>query len=130
MMKYISNNHVRRKHGLSKKPEYKAWHNMIYRCYNPECRIYEDYGARGIQVCDRWKYSVETFVKDVGSKPDPKLTLERINNDGNYEPGNCKWATRAEQTWNTRRMQRKRIKLIWDNPPAKKAALKGPDLFA
>ncbi len=73
---------------------------MIERCTNPECQAYKNYGGRGIVVCERW-LKPENFIADIGTRP-PGKTLERINNNGNYEPGNCKWATNKEQHRNKR----------------------------
>lgn len=87
---------------LSCIPEHKTWHSMRSRCFNPKNAAYHDYGGRGITVCAEWKNSFWTFLEDMGRRPDPSLTLDRINNDGNYEPGNCRWATRLEQSKNKR----------------------------
>jgi hypothetical protein len=88
-------------------PEYYAWAASIRRCHNPRNPYYRNYGGRGIQVCDRWRKSFANFLSDVGVRPSPELTLDRVNNDGNYEPGNVRWATRSEQNSNQRRQSRK-----------------------
>lgn len=81
--------------------EYLAWRNMMIRCYNGKDPHYKWYGARGITVCDRW-HKFENFYTDMGEKPAPELTLERVNNDLGYSPDNCKWATQKEQQNNRR----------------------------
>lgn len=87
-------------------PEQVAWINMRSRCYNENTWYYQYYGARGINVCDRWYYSFENFLKDMGPKPSPKHSLDRINNNGNYQPDNCHWTT-----WKQQRKNRREIKL-------------------
>jgi hypothetical protein len=89
-----------RSHGQSKTPEYRAWCLMWSRCTNPTVDRYPRYGGRGISVCERWE-SFENFIADMGPKPSRTHSIGRINNDGNYEPGNCKWETRHEQANNT-----------------------------
>lgn len=80
--------------------EYNSWRAMLNRCFNPNTKYYERYGGRGITVCDQWRRSFATFLADVGKAPSPKHSIDRIDNDGNYEPGNCRWVTQAEQNKN------------------------------
>lgn len=83
-------------------PEYTTWVHMIQRCHNPKNKDYKNYGARGIAVCDMWRDSFEAFLLMVGKRPFPEATIERLDYNKGYEPGNVKWASRAEQNLNTR----------------------------
>jgi len=87
--------------GRKASPEYAVWHSMRSRCRNKNDHNYKHYGARGIKVDPRWD-NFETFLADVGRRPHPSLTFDRINNDGNYEPGNVRWTTKSEQNKNRR----------------------------
>lgn len=82
------------------KPLYNIWQQMKQRCYNPNAGYYHRYGGRGIRVCERWLSSFVNFSADIGPRPSPKHSLDRINNNGNYEPGNVRWATQKEQCAN------------------------------
>ncbi len=97
---------ARRKHGAVQNnratAEYRAWQAMLNRCRRAKNANYRYYGGRGITVADRWQ-SFEAFLADMGSRPSPRHSLDRINPDGNYEPGNCRWATASEQQRNKSR---------------------------
>lgn len=86
-------------HRMSGTPTYKTWQKMRERCNNPLAEQYQWYGAKGVIVCDRWQYSFENFLADMGERPADK-TIDRIESTGNYEPSNCRWATKLEQIWN------------------------------
>lgn len=89
-------------HGMTGTPEYNTWYGMLARCRNPNHVGYPDYGGRGITVCKRWEDSFEAFYSDMGPRPTPEHSIDRWpNKDGNYEPGNCRWATPTEQARNT-----------------------------
>jgi hypothetical protein len=89
--------------GRNHSPEYDCWRNMKARCLNPGKTSFNYYGGRGIQVCDRWLSSFENFYADMGPKPTPQHSIDRIDPDGDYGPSNCRWATKSEQSRNQRR---------------------------
>jgi hypothetical protein len=88
-----------KKHGMYGTPEYYIWNAMLQRCTNPKHDHYDYYGGRGITVCERWRI-FENFFKDMGMRPSPKHSIDRIDVNGNYQPFNCRWTTRSYQIIN------------------------------
>ena len=92
-----------RTHGMTETAEYAIWQGIKRRCLNPNEEAYPNYGGRGIIICDRWRDSFGAFLEDMGPRPGPEYSVDRFpDNDGNYEPGNCRWATGSQQMRNTR----------------------------
>lgn len=87
----------------SRKPEYLVWRNIKVRCYYPGYNESKDYRGRGISMCEEWRNSFKAFYEYVGDRPSKNHSIDRINNDGNYEPGNVRWATREQQATNKQR---------------------------
>ena len=88
-------------------PEYVAWYSATQRCFNPKSAAFQNYGGRGISMCHEWRSSFYEFLAYIGWKPSRKHVLDRINNDGNYEPGNVRWATYSESNTNKRKSVKK-----------------------
>lgn len=92
-----------KKHGKYRSPEYAIWSAMRTRCLSPNHKQWHRYGGRGIKVCERWLKSFANFIQDMGERPSDQYTLERVDNNGNYEPQNCLWVTREQQSNNMAR---------------------------
>ena len=90
-------------YGMCNSPEYTSWKGMKRRCYSRKDPWYHLYGGRGITVCDRWRHSFASFFDDMGPKPFPEASVDRIDNEGHYTPENCRWASKAEQSQNSRK---------------------------
>lgn len=110
-------------HGLSSHPLYSLWQKMIDRCTNPKAQKFHHYGGRGITIYGPWKTDLMAFVKEIGERPSPKASVDRIRNERGYEPGNVRWATQKEQTSNTRRN-------VWlDTPQGRMIASDAADAY-
>jgi hypothetical protein len=110
-------------------PLYSTWKSMRTRCYDPDTHNFKNYGGRGITVCDAWQ-DFWTFVQDMGPKPSPVHSLDRIDPNGHYGPGNCRWATRGEQRLTQRKARIKREPTIADKARARIAAMTDDEVTA
>ena len=99
-------------HGMKGTAEYRAWLAIKTRCHNPNFPWYRYYGGRGIRVCDQWKNNFVQFYNDMGLRPSNNHSIERLNNEGHYEPSNCKWATKKEQCNNKRNNRKLKLNKI------------------
>lgn len=95
-------------HNLTLTVEHRAWINLRARCSNPKHNSWEHYGGRGIKVCKRWD-KFEHFLEDMGRRPSDTHSIDRINNDGDYTPKNCRWATKSQQSLNQRKRKRNKL---------------------
>ena len=98
-----STSHFKHGHAATISREYNIWSGIKSRCLNPSALYFHRYGGRGISICSRWRESFSSFLEDMGRAPSDQHSIDRINNDGNYDPSNCRWATRKQQGRNTRK---------------------------
>lgn len=103
------------RHGKKNTPEYRAWRNMIERCERPSNTMYKYYGGRGIKVCPKWRRDFVAFLRDMGTRPSPNHSLDRVNCDMGYNARNCRWTDASTQAANRRYCHWHRVEGVWMN---------------
>lgn len=123
LLKERQNSKWRKTHGLSHTPEHAAWQQALTRCYNKNSKDYQGYGGRGIYMCDQWRNDFLSFYQDMGPRPSPQYSLDRIDNNGPYSAENCRWATPSEQRNNRGPVRHSKIAVLYKGETRTMASL-------